>query len=184
VDGEDPPGRPHLLPNRLTTVKYLVTRRPPAHLPSTRLPFERHVFTVVARVTFVREEADSDYHFILQERGYHMIGETPAPTATGAPCCTAAARREDRGGLSGDGREKPPGRAILGSVAHIDCRDVELEGATGSAVRSSLRISSHPVPPSESAEYSSEGPPAANGAKVCKYRAHYTLLNRCEGGEG
>jgi len=37
------------------------------------------VFTVIARVTFVREEADSDYHFILQEGGYHMIAETPAP---------------------------------------------------------------------------------------------------------
>ena len=71
--------RPHLLSNRLTTVKYLDTRRPPSYLPSTRLPFEHHVFTVIARVTFVREEADSDFHFILQEGGYHMIGETPAP---------------------------------------------------------------------------------------------------------
>jgi hypothetical protein len=70
--------RPHLLANRLTTVKYLDTRRAPSYLPPTRLPFERHVFTVVARVTFVREEADSDYHFILQERGWHMIGEAPA----------------------------------------------------------------------------------------------------------
>lgn len=71
--------RPHLLRNKLTTVKYLDTRRAPSSLPNTRLPFEHHVFTVIARVTFVREEADSDYHFILQERGYHMIGETPAP---------------------------------------------------------------------------------------------------------
>jgi hypothetical protein len=71
--------RPHLLRNKLTTVTYLVMRRPPAHLPDARLPFERHVFTVVAHVTFVREEADSDYHFILQERGYHMIAEAPAP---------------------------------------------------------------------------------------------------------
>lgn len=30
-------------------------------------------------MTFVREEADSDLYFILQERGHHMIGETPAP---------------------------------------------------------------------------------------------------------
>lgn len=71
--------RPHLLRNRLTTVKYLVTRRPPPYIPSRRLPFERHVFTVIARVTFVREEADSDYHFILQERSAHMIAEAPAP---------------------------------------------------------------------------------------------------------
>ena len=71
--------RPNLLSNRLTTVKYLDTRRAPSYLPSTRLPFERHIFTVIAGVTFVREEADSDYHFILQEHGWHMIGETPAP---------------------------------------------------------------------------------------------------------
>jgi hypothetical protein len=70
--------RPRLLANRLTMVKYLVTRRPPSYIPSTRLPFERHVFTVIARVTFVREEADSDYHLILSERGYHMIAEAPA----------------------------------------------------------------------------------------------------------
>lgn len=71
--------RPRLLPNRLTTVKYLDRRRAPSVLPSTRLPFEHHVFTVIARVAFVREEADSDYHFILQEHGWHMIAETPAP---------------------------------------------------------------------------------------------------------
>jgi hypothetical protein len=71
--------RPHLLANRLTTVRYLVTRRAPSYLPSTRLPFERHIFTVIARVSFVREEADSDYHFILEEGGFQMIAETPAP---------------------------------------------------------------------------------------------------------
>jgi hypothetical protein len=59
-------------------VKYLVTRRPPSYIPSTRLPFEHHVFTVVAQVSFVREEADSDYHLILRERGHHMIAEAPA----------------------------------------------------------------------------------------------------------
>lgn len=71
--------RPRLLANRLTTVHYLVTRPAPAHLPATRLPFERHVFTVIARVRFVREEADSDYHLILSENGSQMIAEAPAP---------------------------------------------------------------------------------------------------------
>jgi hypothetical protein len=70
--------RPHLLPNRLTTIKYLVKRPAPSYLPSTRLPFERHIFTVTARVTFLREEADSDYHLILQHRGRTMIAEAPA----------------------------------------------------------------------------------------------------------
>lgn len=71
--------RPHLLRNRLTTVKYLVTRPAPAHLPDTRLPFEHHVFTVVAAVTLVRPEDDSDLHLVLQQRGHHMIAEAPAP---------------------------------------------------------------------------------------------------------
>jgi hypothetical protein len=59
-------------------VKYLDARRPPSYLPPTRLPFEHHVFTVVARVTFLREEADSDYHLILEQGRYHMIAEAPA----------------------------------------------------------------------------------------------------------
>jgi hypothetical protein len=29
------------------------------------------VFTVISRVTFLREEADSDYHLILQQRVHH-----------------------------------------------------------------------------------------------------------------
>jgi hypothetical protein len=70
--------RPHLLPNRLTTVKYLGRRGAPSYLPSTRLPFEHHVFTVIVRATFLREEADSDYHLILQQHGRKMIGEAPA----------------------------------------------------------------------------------------------------------
>jgi hypothetical protein len=71
--------RPRLLRNKLTTVKYLVTRPAPAHLPDTRLPFEHHVFTVVAAVTLVRPEDDSDLHLVLRERGFHMIAEAPAP---------------------------------------------------------------------------------------------------------
>ena len=71
--------RPRLLPNRLTTVHYLVTRKAPSSLPDTRLPFEHHVFTVIAAVTLVRPEDDSDLHLVLQEGGSHMIAEAPAP---------------------------------------------------------------------------------------------------------
>ena len=45
--------RPHLLRARKTTIHYLVTRPAPGSLPDTRLPFERHVFTVVAAVVLV-----------------------------------------------------------------------------------------------------------------------------------
>jgi hypothetical protein len=72
--------RPRLLARRVTTVRYLVTRRAPSQLPnSTRLPFERHVFTVVAAVTRLRQERDSDLRLTLKEGAYRMIAEAPAP---------------------------------------------------------------------------------------------------------
>jgi hypothetical protein len=56
--------RPLLLAPRVTDVHYLVTR-PPAMLPYRRLPFERHVYTVVVAVTLIRPEFDSDLHLVL-----------------------------------------------------------------------------------------------------------------------
>jgi hypothetical protein len=70
--------RPHLVPARKTTIHYLITRRAPSSLPDTRLPFERHVFTVVAAVVLLRPENDSDFHVVLQQGGNHMIAEAPA----------------------------------------------------------------------------------------------------------
>jgi hypothetical protein len=63
----------------VTTISFLVTRRPPNPLPTTRLPFERHIYTVTAAVTLVRPEADGDLHLVL-EGGSHMIAESPSPT--------------------------------------------------------------------------------------------------------
>jgi hypothetical protein len=71
--------RPHLLPARKTTIHYLITRPAPDSLPDRRLPFERHIFTVVAPVVLVRPEEDSDLHLVLQAAGNHMIAEAPAP---------------------------------------------------------------------------------------------------------
>ena len=71
--------RPHLLKARKTTIHYLITRPAPSSLPDTRLPFERHIFTVVAAVVLVRPEDDSDLHLVLQQGGNHMIAEAPAP---------------------------------------------------------------------------------------------------------
>ena len=71
--------RPHLLRARKTTIHYLITRPVPSSLPDRRLPFERHIFTVVAAVVLVRPEDDSDLHVVLQQGGNHMIGEAPAP---------------------------------------------------------------------------------------------------------
>jgi hypothetical protein len=74
--------RPNLLPNRMTTVKWLVHRKPPAHRRKTRMAFEHHAFTVVARVTAVHLERDSDYHLLLREHGWPMIAESPAFACT------------------------------------------------------------------------------------------------------
>src|SRR3954447_2931863 len=72
--------RPRLLPVRKTTIHFLITRPAPSHLPSTRLPFERHVYTVIAAVVLVRPEDDSDLHVVLQSGGNHMITEAPSPS--------------------------------------------------------------------------------------------------------
>lgn len=72
--------RPRLFPVAPTTVGYLVTRRAPRDLPNRRLPFERHVFRLVARVAFVRPEADSDLHLGLVDcAGRTMIAEAALP---------------------------------------------------------------------------------------------------------
>jgi hypothetical protein len=68
-----------LLPAVATTVHYLIARTAPGYLPSTRLPFERHVFTVTAAVLLVRPEADSDLHLVLRSHGDEMIAEAPSP---------------------------------------------------------------------------------------------------------
>jgi hypothetical protein len=74
--------QPHLLPNRMTTVKWLDHRTPPEHRKESRMAFEYHVFTVVASVTAVHLEGDSDYHVLLKEHGWPMITESPAPECT------------------------------------------------------------------------------------------------------
>jgi len=53
--------------------------RAPASLPDTRLPFERNVFQVTARVTFVRLEDDTDFHLVLRDGSAQMIAESPLP---------------------------------------------------------------------------------------------------------
>ena len=84
--------RPHLLPARNTTIHFLSTRPAPSHIdpppvaatekpePDTRLPFEHHVFTVIAPVVLARPEDDSDLHVVLQHGGNHMITEAPSPS--------------------------------------------------------------------------------------------------------
>jgi hypothetical protein len=72
--------RPTLLPAQQTTIAFLTSRPAPASLPDTRLPFERHIFTVIARVVLIRHEADDDFHVVLSDGQRTMITESPAPT--------------------------------------------------------------------------------------------------------
>jgi len=46
------------------------------------LPFERHIFSVVAAVTLVRPEADLDLPLVLQSGASHMIAESPSSSCT------------------------------------------------------------------------------------------------------
>jgi hypothetical protein len=77
---------PSLISAQSTTIAHLVGLTRPSPLPAARLPFERHIYSVVAAVTLVRSEADQDFHLVLESGSKHMIAESPT-----APGCTAGA---------------------------------------------------------------------------------------------
>jgi hypothetical protein len=110
-----------------------VSRPAPSYLPSTRLPFERHIFTVIARVTFLREEADSDYHLILQQRGRTMIAEAPA-----SYCDRRAKRRYRIEMATARRRARSCARARVTGIAFFDTD----HGQTGVAP---YAIELHPI---------------------------------------
>lgn len=58
----------------------------PAHVPSTRLPIERRIYSVVASAEMIREESDQDLHVVLRSGSKHLIAEAP-----NAPYCTPKA---------------------------------------------------------------------------------------------
>src|SRR6266542_4097380 len=75
--------RPRLLPTKDTTVAQLVSLPKVTHLPQTRLPDERQVFRVTARVTLLRNEDDEDYHLVIRDTSrHHMIVEVPSAGCT------------------------------------------------------------------------------------------------------
>jgi hypothetical protein len=127
--------RPRLLPVRRTTVRQLVRLPRPAYLPNTRLPIERHVYSVIASATLLREEDDQDFHVILRSGPYHMISEAP-----NAPSCTANAtlyrKAQMRVARSRVRRSCPRARVI--GVAFFDTN----HGQTGVAPNA---IELHPI---------------------------------------
>jgi hypothetical protein len=125
--------RPVLLPAQPTTIAYLTSRPAPASLPDTRLPFERHIFTVTARVVLIRHESDDDFHVVLSDGRRTMITESPAPTCDtrafpARQVQMAAARRALR----------PCSRARVTGVAFFDFE----HGQTGVAPNA---IELHPI---------------------------------------
>jgi hypothetical protein len=75
--------RPNLLRARPTTVQHLTSLPRPVYLPpARRLPSERRIWSVVARVTLKREEDDLDYHLVLRSGSRTMIVETPSSACT------------------------------------------------------------------------------------------------------
>jgi hypothetical protein len=90
--------RPRLVRAQLTTVGRLVGLPRPVTLPATRMPFERHIFTVTAAVTLDRTEADLDHHYVLRVGRQTMIAEAPSPLCTaGATAYRRKQMRDTRG---------------------------------------------------------------------------------------
>lgn len=125
--------RPLLRPARATTLRYLVTHRPPVHLPVSRLPFERNVFTVAAAVTLVRAEDDGDLHLVLRAGRDQMIAEAPR-----ADCTAQTALRYRRAMALARGLVSVCGRARVTGVAFFDVK----HGQTGVAPNA---VELHPV---------------------------------------
>jgi len=125
--------RPRLFRARTTTVHFLVTRPAPRPLPSSRLPFERHIYTVVAAVTLVRQEADDDLHLVLEEGGDHMIAESPAPT-----CNLGATRLRHKQMATARANVRLCAKARVTGVAFFDFK----HGQTGVAPNA---IELHPI---------------------------------------
>jgi hypothetical protein len=125
--------RPRLLPLRRTTVVWLTNRPTPASLPATRLPFERHLYRVVAAVVLVRREADHDLHLVLRDGDRTMIAEAPDPTC--APAATPLRRKQM---AKARAAVRVCARALVVGVAFFDF----LHGQTGVAPNA---IELHPI---------------------------------------
>jgi hypothetical protein len=125
--------RPSLLPARSTTVRYLVTRPAPTNLPSTRLSFERNVFTVTAAVTLVKAEDDGDLHLVLRSGSAQMIAESPE-----AGCTARAPLRYRRAMALARGLVRVCASARITGVAFFDFK----HGQTGVAPNG---IELHPI---------------------------------------
>jgi hypothetical protein len=125
--------RPRLLPVRRVTLAYLVSRPAPRSLPTTRLPFERHVFRVTAAATLVRPEDDGDLHLVLSDGNRTMIVESPS-----AGCTTRATPIRRRQMARARAAVRVCAKATITGVAFFDFK----HGQTGVAPNA---IELHPI---------------------------------------
>jgi hypothetical protein len=105
----------------------------PTPLPATRLPFERHIFSVDAAVTLVRHEADEDFHLVLQSGTDQMIAESPSSSCALGATPIGAGRCAWHGRSCGSAR-----RRASSAVAFFDFK----HGQTGVAPNA---IELHPI---------------------------------------
>ena len=110
-----------------------MTRPAPAALPTTRLPFERHVYRVTAAVTLDRAEADGDFHLVPRVGSLHMIAESPAPS-----CIAGATSPRRKQMLAARAAARLCARAVVTGVAFFDFK----HGQTGVAPNA---IELHPI---------------------------------------
>jgi hypothetical protein len=177
--------RPRLLPLRNTTIAYLVSRPRPRSLPRTRLPFERHIFSVTAAVTLVRPEADSDLHLVIRTGASHMIAEAPSPA-----CTTGATPTRRRQMSQARNAVRLCSHAVVTGVAFFDFfhgqtgvapNAIELHPILGFRCRSAPKPPPPPPPgPNCAASYPDEcippPPPDLNCADI-PYRNFRVLWN-------
>ena len=78
--------RPKLYSAKPKTVAWLAGLARPNLAPTDRSNFERHIYSVEAAATVVRQEADQDLHLVLRDGPAHMVAESP-----NAPFCAADA---------------------------------------------------------------------------------------------
>src|SRR5262249_54233396 len=136
-----------------TTVAYMTSVRPPAYLPATRrLPVERRIFSVTARVTLHRLEDDLDYHLVLRSGSRTMIAETPSALCTGG---ATPLRRKQMATARGSARVCARARVV--GVAFFDFfhgqtgvapNAIELHPVLGFACLSNVGPPQPPPPPS------------------------------------
>ena len=125
--------RPRLLARQDKTIAQLIARHRPAHLPATRLPFERHVYRVHGSVTKVIPEADSDLHLVFENGFNHMIAEAASPTCNAK--ATPARRVQMKNARAS---VRVCANAVVTGVAFWDFR----HGQTGVALNA---IELHPI---------------------------------------